>query len=135
MPIDPKDQIAAATRKWAETLSQNDPDTIVLLYATDAVLWGTLAPTLAADRAAVRDYFITAFRLLPRLKVALGEQVIHLYGSTAVNRGYYTFTFTYVKDGETRILPARYSFTFVKEGENWMIVAHHSSAMPLPSLA
>jgi uncharacterized protein (TIGR02246 family) len=132
MGINSKDEIAAATTRWADTLARNDPDTIVLLYAVDAVLWGTLAPTLAADRAAVRDYFVTAFRLLPKLKVTLGEQLIHVYGSTAVNTGYYTFTYT--KDGETRTLPARYSFTFVKEGEKWMIVAHHSSAMPvLPS--
>ena len=44
------------------------------------------------------------------------------------NTGYYTFT--YVKDGETKIFPARYSFTYVKNGENWLIVDHHSSAMP-----
>jgi uncharacterized protein (TIGR02246 family) len=128
MPIDSRDAIAAATRKWADTLAQNDPDKIVLLYATDAVLWGTLAPTLASDRAAVRDYFVTAFKLLPGLRVALGEQLIHVYGNTAVNTGYYTFT--YIKDGEARTLPARYSFTFVREGDNWVIVAHHSSAMP-----
>src|SRR5689334_17636870 len=46
----------------------------------------------------------------------------------AVNTGYYTFS--YVKDGESKTLPARYSFTLVKEGEDWMIVDHHSSAMP-----
>jgi len=65
---------------------------------------------------------------LPSLKVNFGEQLIRVYGDTAVNTGYYTFS--YVKDGETKTLPARYSFTFVKEGGNWMIVDHHSSAMP-----
>jgi hypothetical protein len=39
---------------------------------------------------------------------------------------------TYIKDGETKTLPARYSFTFVKQHKNWMIVDHHSSAMPTP---
>jgi hypothetical protein len=53
-----------------------------------------------------------------------------LYGGTAVNTGYYTFE--YVKDGETKTLPARYSFTFVQDGESWMIVDHHSSPMPTP---
>jgi hypothetical protein len=67
---------------------------------------------------------------LRSLKVTFGEQLIRVYGSTAVNTGYYTFS--YIKDGETKTLPARYSFTFVKEGENWMIVDHHSSAMPSP---
>ena len=99
-------------------------------YSDDAVLWGTLSPTVRTDRSALRDYFLTAFRVLPGLKVSFGDQLIRVYGSTAVNTGYYTFS--YVKDGETKSLPARYSFTYVKSGENWLIVDHHSSAMPPP---
>jgi len=55
---------------------------------------------------------VTAFRVLPGLKVSFGDQLIRVYDGTAVNTGYYTFT--YVKDGETKIFPARYSFTYVK---------------------
>jgi uncharacterized protein (TIGR02246 family) len=124
----PKEDVAAATMTWAQTLNQNDPDKVVLLYATDGVLWGTLSPAVRADRAALRDYFVSAFKLLPNLKVAFGEQLIRVYGRTAVNTGYYTFS--YIEDGEAKALAARYSFTFVKEDEHWMIVDHHSSAMP-----
>jgi hypothetical protein len=53
-----------------------------------------------------------------------------VYGDTAVNTGYYTFSYT--KDGETKSIPARYSFTYVKDGNDWKIVDHHSSAMPAP---
>src|SRR5438874_9612080 len=120
----PKEDVAAATMKWAQTLGQNDPDKVVLLYATDGVLWGTLSPSLRADRAALRDYFVTAFKVLPGLKVSFGEQRIRVYGATAVNSGYYTFSFT--KDGEAKTLPARYSFTYVKSGDRWLIVDHHS---------
>ena len=126
----PKEDVATARMKWGETLGQNDPDKVVALYAPDAVLWGTLSPTVRADRAALRDYFVTAFKVLPNLKVAFGEQLIRVYGTTAVNTGYYTFSF--VKDGEPKTLPARYSLTLVKDGDNWMIVDHHSSAMPPP---
>jgi uncharacterized protein (TIGR02246 family) len=126
----PKEDVAAATMKWGETPGQNEPDRVVALYAPDAALWGTLSPTVRADRAALRDYFVTAFKVMPNLKVAFGEQLIRVYGTTAVNTGYYTFSF--VKDGEPKTLPARYSFTLVKDGENWMIVDHHSSAMPPP---
>ena len=98
------------------------------LYSDDAVLWGTLSPTVRADRAALRDYFVTAFKVLPGLKVTFGDQLMRVYGDTAVNTGYYTFS--YVKDGETKSLPARYSFTYVKNGEHWLIVDHHSSAIP-----
>ncbi len=98
------------------------------LYAEDAVLWGTLSPTVRADPAALRDYFVTAFKVLPGLKVNFGDQLIRVYGSTAVNTGYYTFSYT--QNGESKTLPARYSFTFVKSGDRWLIVDHHSSAMP-----
>jgi hypothetical protein len=66
---------------------------VLPLYSDDAVLWGTLSPTVRADRAALRDYFVTAFKVLPGLKVAFGDQLIRVYGGTAVNTGYYTFSY------------------------------------------
>ena len=126
----PKEDVAAATLKWAQALGEDDPDKVLAFYSDDAVLWGTLSPTVRADRAALRDYFVAAFKVLPGLKVAFGDQLIRVYDSTAVNTGYYTFSF--VKDGETKSLPARYSLTYVKRGDDWLIVDHHSSAMPSP---
>jgi len=64
------------------------------------------------------------------LKVIFGQQLIRVYGTIAVNSGYYTFSFE--RDGQPTTLPARHSFTFVKDGEKWMIVDRHSSAMPSP---
>jgi uncharacterized protein (TIGR02246 family) len=127
----PKEEVAEATLAWGRALGEDDPDKVLVFYSDDAVLWGTLSPTVRADRTALRDYFVTAFRVLPGLKVAFGDQLIRVYGGTAVNTGYYTFS--YVKDGETKSLPARYSLTYVKSGERWLIVDHHSSAMPSPA--
>jgi uncharacterized protein (TIGR02246 family) len=126
----PKEEVAEATLSWGRAVGEDDPDKMLPFYSNDAVLWGTLSPTVRADRAALRDYFVTAFKVLPGLKVAFGDQLIRVYGNAAVNTGYYTFS--YVKDGEPRSLPARYSFTYVKSGEHWLIVDHHSSAMPSP---
>jgi uncharacterized protein (TIGR02246 family) len=126
----PKEDVSAAAMAWARALGEDDPDKVLPLYAEDAVLWGTLSPTVRADRAALRDYFVTAFKVLPGLKVVFGDQLIRVYGATAVNTGYYTFS--YVKDGEAKSLPARYSFTYIKNGDHWLIVDHHSSAMPPP---
>jgi uncharacterized protein (TIGR02246 family) len=126
----PKEDVAATTARWAKALGQDDPEKVLPLYTDDAVLWGTLSPTVRADRAALRDYFVGAFKALPGLKVTFGEQLIRVYGTTAVNTGYYTFS--YVKDGETKRWPARYSFTYVKNDDVWRIVDHHSSAMPAP---
>ena len=120
----------AALPNWARALGEDGPDKVLPLYSEDAVLWGTLSSTVRADRAALRDYVVTAFKVLPSLKVTFGDQLIRIYDATAVNTGYYTFS--YVRDGETKTLPARYSFTYVKRGDSWLIVDHHSSAMPPP---
>jgi uncharacterized protein (TIGR02246 family) len=124
----PKEDVAAATQSWAQALGEDNPEKVLPFYSGDAVLWGTLSPTVRADQAALRDYFVTAFKVLPGLKVAFGDQLIRVYGETAVNTGYYTFS--YARDGEAKTLPARYSFTYVKNGDRWLIVDHHSSAMP-----
>jgi hypothetical protein len=126
-----KEAAAAAVDKWTTVLAENDPDTIVALYSKDAVLWGTLSPTVRSDPAALKAYFVAAFQALPKLTVKFGDQLIRVYGDTSVNTGYYTFSFT--KDGESKSLPARYSFTYVKEGNDCKIVDHHSSAMPAPA--
>jgi uncharacterized protein (TIGR02246 family) len=126
----PKEDVAAAGARWAAALAENDPEKLVPLYAEDGVLWGTLSPTIRTGPAALRDYFVGAVKALPNLKVSYGEQSIRVYGNAAVNSGYYTFSF--VRDGETKTLPARYSFTYVKIDDQWLIVDHHSSTMPAP---
>ena len=126
----PQEDVAAAGQKWATVFADNNPDTILPLYAKDAVLWGTLSPTVRSDPAALKAYFVGAFQALPKATVKFGDQLIRVYGDTAVNTGYYTFSYT--KDGETKSIPARYSFTYVKDGNDCKIVDHHSSAVPSP---
>jgi uncharacterized protein (TIGR02246 family) len=126
----PKEDVGAATEKWATVFAENNPDTIMTLYADDGVLWGTLSPTLRSEPAALKAYFVGAFKALPKATVSFGEQLIRVYGDTAINTGYYTFSYT--KDGETKSIPARYSFTYVKHGNDWKIADHHSSMMPMP---
>jgi len=111
----PQEDVAAAGQKWATVFADNNPDTMLPLYAKDAVLWGTLSPTIRSDAAAVKAYFVGAFQALPKATVKFGDQLIRVYGNTAVNSGYYTFSYT--KDGETKSIPARYSFTYVKDGK------------------
>src|SRR5215471_10607343 len=125
-----KEAVAGAVDRWTTVLAENNPDTIVALYSKDAVLWGTLSSTVRSDPAGLKAHFVGAFQALPKLTVKFGDQLIRVYGDTAVNTGYYTFSFT--KDGETKSVPARYSFTYVKEGNDCKIVDHHSSAMPAP---
>ena len=87
----PKEDVSAATSEWGRVLGEDDPDKVLPLYADDAVLWGTLSPMVRSDRAAFRDYFVTAFRVLPGLKVTFGDQLIrvanrHGYDALVVER-------------------------------------------------
>ena len=131
---DDEDDVAAAMDTWGEYLAKGtseEPGEILTLYADDAVLWGTISTTRRDDPAAIRDYFVNAYKALPELTVEFEDPNIRVYGGdTAVNTGYYTFS--YEKDGATKSLPARYSFTLVKRDGDWQIVDHHSSAMPQP---
>ena len=122
--------VAAAVSRWTQLFVDDNPDAVLALYDDDAVLWGTLSPVLLRGKTAVRGYFERAYKALPGHKVSFGEQHVRIFGDTAINSGYYTFS--YVRDGETRTIPARYSFVYRKRGDDWKIVDHHSSAMPPP---
>jgi hypothetical protein len=82
--------------------AENNPDAMLPLYAQDAVLWGTLSPTVRSDPGAIKAYFVGAFQALPKATVKFGDQLIRVYGNTAVN-----YTFSYIKEGETKTIPAR----------------------------
>lgn len=131
---DDQAEVSAAMETWRDYLAKGtseDPGEILGLYAEDAVLWGTISSKRRDDPAAIRDYFVNAYKALPGLTVTFQDPYIRVYGGdTAVNTGYYTFS--YEKNGAAQSLPARYSFTLVKRDGNWQIVDHHSSAMPQP---
>lgn len=127
-----QDDVRAAGASWVQAFSADDPSTILALYDKDGVLWGTLSPTRRETPEALREYFVGAFKALPGHRVTLGDQLIRVYGNTAINTGYYTFSYT--KDGAPATIPARYSFVYVKRDGRWLIVDHHSSAMPAMTL-
>jgi len=126
-----KEDVLAAMNMWKESLAvgtSDSPDKILALYADDAVLWGTISPKIRPSPDLIRDYFVNAYQKLPKLTVEFSEPHVRIYDNVALNSGYYTFT--YEKDGQQQVLPARYSFALVKHGGAWLIADHHSSAMP-----
>jgi len=122
-----QDQVAAATTAWRAAYDSRDPARITATYDADAVFWGTTAKTVAANPAAIAEYFKDAPKN-PNARVAFGEQHIRVYGDVAVNTGYYTFS--NVRDGQTVSIPARFTMVFRNRDGKWLIVAHHSSRVP-----
>src|SRR6185369_5526486 len=102
----PKEDITAAIQAWAEAFNSRDPERVLALYDSDAVLWGTVSPTLRDTRDGLREYF-KVLPSQPQGRVAFGEQRTRVYGDVAIASGYYTFS--NVRDGQTLNFPARFS--------------------------
>jgi hypothetical protein len=117
------DDIAAAAAAWRAAYDSRDPARITGMYDSDAVLWGTTAKTVAANPAAIAEYFKDAARR-PNARVTFGEQHNSVYGDVGVSSGYYTFLD--VRDGQAVSRPARYTMVFRDRDGKWRIVSHHS---------
>jgi uncharacterized protein (TIGR02246 family) len=125
-----KSEVAAASQTWAGAFNSCNAAGAAGLYLPDGVLWGTLARTIISGRPGVQGYFERVCAGALSFKVSFGEQLIRVYGDTAINSG--TYTFTAVVQGQPRLFPARYSFTYRKVDGQWLIADHHSSALPAP---
>src|SRR3989442_6268800 len=99
----PKEDVSAATQAWADAVNSKDVERILALYDAEALLWGTVSPTLRDSPAAIREYFKPGANR-PHLKVVLGEQRVRVYGDIAIN--------TDMQDGQPVTIPARVTFTY-----------------------
>jgi uncharacterized protein (TIGR02246 family) len=127
-PDSTKQDVAAATRAWADAVSRCAPDRIAALYDRDAVLWGTTSPVIISTPDGIRRYFDQVCASPAKLKVTVQEDHIRVHGESAINSGSYVLSLQ--RDGKTSTLPARFSFTYRKSGDQWLIADHHSSLMP-----
>jgi len=121
-------QIQQAFDAWLAAVSSGSSEAVTKLYARDAILLPTLSPKVAATPEDRKAYF-DAFTSKPGLKGTVNEEHIRVFGHTAINSGLYTFT--YLKDGATVEVPARFSFVYRKTPQGWLIVDHHSSKLPV----
>jgi hypothetical protein len=120
--------IESVTKAWTEKFNSRDVAGICALYDPEAVLWGTLSPTVCATPQAVRQYFYNALTSPTVLTVTFEEQIIRFCGDTMLNSGSYTLAF--LRDGKQQLFPARFSMAFRNRVNQWLIVDHHSSARP-----
>ena len=121
-------EVAEATGAWVAAFNSCDATAAASLYQPDAVLWGTVSSSIISTKAGIQQYFERACASNPQPKVALGEQLVRVYGDTAISSGSYTFT-VFV-GGQARQFAARNSFTYRRNEGRWLIVDHHSSAAP-----
>jgi len=125
----PEDEALQVLEKWAAAFRASDVDTIVGLYAPDAMFLGTGSRDVVRQTTGIRAYFERALLTdKPRGAVLLSRTVMALSPEAVVITG--LDTTTAVRDGKTISAPGRVTFVLAKRGADWKIVHFHRSGMP-----
>ncbi|MBX8487938.1 SgcJ/EcaC family oxidoreductase [Pseudomonas cichorii] len=128
-PSNVKDQeISGLFDRWNNALKTGNPQTVVSLYAPNAILQPTVSNKVRATPAEITDYFDHFLALKPVGEINYRE-IRRLSPDAAMDSGVYTFTLT-AADGKKSKVQARYTFLYERVGGQWKILNHHSSAMP-----
>lgn len=114
---------------WVDAFNVRDAQRVAALYASDAVFWGTVSPTIRITPAKVFEYFESSVVRNPKLRISVEEQHVRVYGDVATNSGIYMAR-NPQPDGEDLVTVARFTFVYQLRDGHWIIVAHHSSRMP-----
>ncbi|MFT6207673.1 MAG: hypothetical protein ACJA0T_001585 [Colwellia sp.] len=118
-------EILSLFEQWNEALQTRIPKNVAALYEYDAILLPTISNTVCQSHEKIEEYFDNFLSLEPTGKI--DESTVRIFGSTAMNSGTCTCTFTF-KSSEP--IQARFTFIYRWNGEKWMIMTHHSSQMP-----
>jgi uncharacterized protein (TIGR02246 family) len=125
----PREDANALVDRWSATYSANDPDALVGLYASDAVLLGTVSPIMSEGTEAIRTYF-------GRLKGSgnqntVRERRVFVLGDDAVLvTGFYDFSNA---QQTPAVRPSRFTMLMTRRGGDWRIAHHHSSPLVPPA--
>ena len=125
--VSEEQEVKEVFNTWLKAVSTGSPDAVMSLYADNAVLLPTLAPTVCDTPAKRLEYF-KVFTANENLQGKIDELHTRVMGDVAVNSGHYTFTFK--KNGEQVTAAARFTYVYKKTSFGWMIVEHHSSLLP-----
>jgi len=112
---------------WAAAFNTGNVEKIVALYAPEALVLGTVSPSLTTTPDGLRKYFGASSKA--KSQVTLGEKAVAVLSNDAVAMtGFYEFSRTV--GGKQVVTPARFTFIMVRREGTWKIVHHHSSVRP-----
>ena len=120
-------------QRWLKAVTSLNVESVLSLYADDAVLWGTMATKTKVGRERVREYFDW---FLDRASLAASPitSEFHTLSPDIVSaNGSYHFGLGGKGSGDpVAETEARFTFVFRKNpaSGDWEIVDHHSSLFP-----
>jgi uncharacterized protein (TIGR02246 family) len=125
----PEDEAMKVVEKWAVAFNASDVDTIVGLYAPDALFLGTGSRTVVTTPAGIRSYFEAALLTdRPRGAALESHSILVADAGAVVITGLDVTTAT--RDGQTLRNPGRVTFIVATRGAEWKIVHFHRSSVP-----
>lgn len=132
-----KKEIAAVLEKWIAAMNAGKGAAPLMeLYDDDAALFATHNPALLTTPEGRAGNFngLADLQKTKDFNCELGEFVTHVFADSAVNTGFYTFSFT-SGEGHAVVHRFRFSFVYRKTPHGWLIVSHHSSPKPERNLS
>jgi len=126
----PAEDVGSVINQWTTAFNANDVDSLVDLYAPDAILVGTAGSSLFEGKNGVHDYFARLANSGDTVSVD-SSKVIVLHDEVAYVTGFYTFSG--VRRGELGKTRAQFTMVVVKRGSKWLIAHHHSSRRSAPA--
>jgi len=125
MGVDKESLFSELFNSWNAALQTGEPDKVIKLYASNAILISTLSNFIRHNHDEIQDYF--AHFLVSRPNGVIDEANIRIFNDILICSGIYTFNFAL---GPVQTVKARFTFVYQRLMDNWLIVEHHSSAMP-----
>ncbi len=115
--------------RWSSAFTQSDTDTVMSLFAPDAVFIGTTSKTVVTGLEGIRHYFESRLVQTKRYVSVLTDVVIGAVSNdvstvTALNK------ITITENDHTELALGRLSIVLKKHAGLWKIVHFHRSAMP-----
>lgn len=115
--------------KWTKAFTNSDVETIVDIFAPDALMIGTAGKVVMTTPSEIRKYFEWALlNNRPRTATISSSEVMAVNESVVIVTG--LDAITGVKDGQPTAGMGRVTFVLAKCGLDWKIVHLHRSPLP-----
>ncbi len=116
---------------WRKAITANDLNTLVAVYADDAVMWLPDAPE-AKGREDIRKSYAGLLAANTVTGATLTNTHYESSGNLSVGWGNFSLTLSPKAGGNSVTVSGRFSVIAKKEGGTWVYVVDHASADPAP---
>ena len=125
----PKEDAYQVVEKWSKAFGDSDAGAIAKLYASDALMIGTVGKVVLNTPDQIYKYFdLNLNNNKPRTAKLNSSEALVVDDNTVIITGFDTVTG--VKDGQAIVGMGRVTFVLAKRSLDWKIIHLHRSPLP-----